>query len=519
MIGLLGLCSFALLAWAAAPSWLADRHQHGVRKIVTALAALQCLSASVGLIVWITSGRMAIDSIWWQSSQTPLSIGFRYDGVSGLMFALVSFVGWIICRHSVRYLDGEARQGRYFRWTAVTLGAVSLMVLSGNLLMFILMWISTSLGLHQLLMHYGNRAGASRAAWTKFTVSRVGDAALIAAMVLLFRSVGSLDFGVIFAAMPETAEGNPMITAAGWLLIVGAVTKSAQFPTHIWLPQTMETPTPVSALMHAGIVNAGGYLIVRTSPIVSLVPSAMTALIIAGGFTAIYASVVMLTQTSVKRSLAYSTIAQMGFMLLQCGLGAFSAAMLHIVAHSLYKAHAFLGSGSILKTEARSADALLPTRSVGWPALLATFGLCFAAYCGLAMVAGVSPVDKPSGFLLGMVIVMAVVHWLVESMRMGSAWFTSRGITIGLTLMVSYLASFRLIDFVVAGEIGMASITLSMWIATGFVLIGFGGLFAFHRLLVSQSRPRWLTHLQIHASNGFYLEALVRRFFNPLASN
>ncbi|MEM9364365.1 MAG: proton-conducting transporter membrane subunit [Planctomycetota bacterium] len=519
MIGLLGLCSFALLAWAVVPSWWSDGHHRSVRKIVTTLAALQCVSASVGLICWLVTNRTAIDSIWWQSTQTPLSIGFRYDGVSGLMFTLVSFVGWIICRHSVRYLDGEVRQGRYFRWTAVTLGAVSLMVLSGNLLMFILMWVSTSLGLHQLLMHYGDRPGASRAAWTKFTISRVGDAALIAAMVLLFRSVGSLDFGAIFAAMPATSEGSPMITAAGWLLMVGAVTKSAQFPTHIWLPQTMETPTPVSALMHAGIVNAGGYLIVRTSPIVSLVPSAMTALILAGGITAIYASLVMLTQTSVKRSLAYSTIAQMGFMLLQCGLGAFSAAMLHIVAHSLYKAHAFLGSGSILKTEARSADALEPTQKVGWATMVTAFALCVVTYFGMAVIAGVSPTEKPSGFLLGMVIVLAVAHWLLESIRMGSAWFTSRASLIGLLLMIGYLASYRLIDFVVAGDVGALAITGSMWAATGIVLVGFGALFAFHRLLASETRPRWLINLHVHASNGFYLEALVRRFFNPLASS
>jgi len=133
----------------------------------------------------------------------------------------------------------------------------------------------------------------------------------------------------------------PGLTAICLLLVGVAMLKSAQFPFHSWLPDTMETQTPLSALMHAGIINAGGFLIVRLSPVVSLSPVALNTLAIVGAFTAIFASLVMMTQASIKRMLALSTIAQMGFMMLQCGLGAFSIAVLHIVAHSLYKAHAF----------------------------------------------------------------------------------------------------------------------------------------------------------------------------------
>ncbi len=311
-------------------SWVNSR-VGAFRQFVTQIAGLQFAIAGCFAVAhaagWVPVIHAVLASF---AGELPIAVTVYYDGVASLMLALVSFVGWVICRYSIRYLDGEATQGRYFRWTAFTIGAVSLMVISGNLLMFVATWVMTSLGLHQLLMHYGHRPAAKRAAWTKFTISRIGDAALVAAIVILYSEFKTLDFAELFAVAGSLASVTPAMHVAGFLLVAGAVTKSAQFPFHTWLPQTMETPTPVSALMHAGIVNAGGYLIIRTSPLVSLTPSALTTLAIIGGVTACFAAVVMLTQTSVKKSLAYSTIAQMGFMMLQCGLGAFSAAMLHI---------------------------------------------------------------------------------------------------------------------------------------------------------------------------------------------
>ena len=282
---------------------------------------------------------------------SSLSIGMYFDGATGLMLMLVSFVGLVVCRFSIRYLDGEAMQGRYFRWIGFTVGAVSLMVVAGNLLLFFVAWVATSFGLHQLLLHYGHRVAAHRAAWTKFAISRLGDAFLIGALVLTFNMFGTFELSELFSQVNDVVSTSQITgghAAIGWLLVLGALTKSAQFPFHTWLPDTMETPTPVSALMHAGIVNAGGYLIIRMSPLVALAPSALMTLAVVGAFTACFAGVVMMTQPSIKRALAYSTIAQMGFMMLQCGLGAFAAAMLHILAHSLYKAHAFLSSGSVI---------------------------------------------------------------------------------------------------------------------------------------------------------------------------
>ncbi len=185
--------------------------------------------------------------------------------------------------------------------------------------------------------------------------------ALLVAMILTYYCFGSFDYRDIFASAANAqfviADKYHLLSWIGTLFVIGAMTKSAQIPFHSWLPDTMETPTPVSALMHAGIINAGGFLIIRLSPLVSQSHVALDLLAIVGAATAILGAVVMLTQTSIKRTLAYSTIAQMGFMMLQCGLGAFSAALLHIIAHSLYKAHAFLSSGSVLESAARMANA------------------------------------------------------------------------------------------------------------------------------------------------------------------
>ncbi len=357
-----------LLATACLPSAIANTKVRLVRGFVTLLVALQCLLAFCLATGYVAMGSEPLSTSVLGTLDASNFAGIYYDGATALMLALVSFVGFVVSRFSIRYLDGEAMQGRYFRWLGFTIGAVSLMVIAGNLLLFFAAWVMTSFGLHQLLLHYRHREAAHRAAWTKFTISRLGDAFLIAALILTFKTFGTFELSTLFEsakALAGTTALTPSHVAIGWLLVLGAVTKSAQFPFHTWLPDTMETPTPVSALMHAGIVNAGGYLIIRMSPLVALAPAALITLALIGAFTACFAGVVMMTQPSVKRALAYSTIAQMGFMMLQCGLGAYSAAMLHILAHSLYKAHAFLSSGSVVSQSLATAGAKSPTPSLG----------------------------------------------------------------------------------------------------------------------------------------------------------
>jgi NAD(P)H-quinone oxidoreductase subunit 5 len=256
------------------------------------------------------------------------------------------------------------------------------------------------------------------AARKKFLFSRLGDIALLAALWFAWRAFGTLDYAALFAG--ASREEAPLQTIA-LLLVVAAVLKSAQFPFHGWLPDTMETPTPVSALMHAGIINAGGFLIIRFSPLMAQAPKALELLAAVGGFTALFGSLVMITQTSVKRTLAFSTVAQMGFMMLQCGLGAFALALLHIAAHSLYKAHAFLSSGSVIAAS-RSAGSP-PARSYrGLLGALAAFAVAGVLVALLSFLSGSAPWEDSGRFGLGLILAVALAqllwHW----------WSTSSGV-------------------------------------------------------------------------------------------
>ena len=556
LVFLLILPAITLAALVCLPNGWVNPRAAGFRQVVTRIAGLQFAVATCYAVAQAIGWLPVIHVVLARfAAELPIAVTIHYDGVASLMLMLVSFVGWVICQYSIRYLDGEATQGRYFRWTAFTIGAVSLMVISGNLLMFLAAWIMTSLGLHQLLMHYGHRPAAKRAAWTKFVISRFGDAALLAVVVILYSQFQTLDFPELFAAAGSLERVPAAMHWVGFLLVIGAVLKSAQFPFHTWLPQTMETPTPVSALMHAGIVNAGGYLIIRTSPLVSLTPWALTTLAIVGGVTACYGAVVMLTQTSVKKSLAYSTVAQMGFMMLQCGLGAYSAAMLHILAHSLYKAHAFLSSGSVIaelaKTNPPAATAppvagtmhcLANTvaskkgsgpngakhplgRSGYWgqtpfsvPSLVIA-GTMIVALLGTALaVVGVDPMTKPGGWLLGGILSLALTHWVGLVMRKASPAMLVRAMLIAGGLCWIYAVSFLMVDQIIMASLPVSVSPELYWFVAAVVAMGFGGMFALHSALSVGVQSPTFRRWRIHASNGFYVENSLRRIFGPLVN-
>jgi NAD(P)H-quinone oxidoreductase subunit 5 len=273
-----------------------------------------------------------------------LGFAARLDAVSAVMLVLVTFVGWVVVRYSANYMDGEAEQGPFTGWLCATLAVVMLLVIAGNTLQLAIAWILTSVFLHKLLLFYPERVAAQRAARKKWVTARAGDAALIVAVVVLYNQFGTGDIAAILSAA-SAADSVPGATWVAAALALAAILKSAQFPTHGWLTEVMETPTPVSALLHAGVINAGGFLLIRFADVMLLSPAVLAVLVMLGGFTALFGGLVMLTQSAVKTSLAWSTVAQMGFMILQCGLALFPLALLHIVAHSLYKAHAFLASG------------------------------------------------------------------------------------------------------------------------------------------------------------------------------
>lgn len=446
-----------------------------------------------------------------------IGLSIRLDALSAVMFGLIAFIGAIVVRFSRHYLDGDPRHGVFLGWLCLTLAAVLLLVVSGNLFQLVTAWITTSIALQRLLLFYKNRPGAIVAARKKSIAARASDACLIVAAVLLAQAFGTTDIATILdSARAAFAAGEspaaPRI--AGLFLAVAALLKSAQFPAHGWLPEVMETPTPVSALLHAGIINAGGFLVVRFADVMLLSTASLHLLIIVGGFTALFASVVMLTQTSVKVALAYSTVAQMGFMLFQCGLGAFHIAVLHIVAHSLYKAHAFLSSGSIVEI-ARAYRA--PAGGKRHPVrVLVSLAGAFAIFVGIGELLDVSVSDKPAIVALGAILVMGLTHLLAQAME-GRA----NGYVIGRTLLAATaiaLAYFilgigaeRMLASVLppAQQPDIATLALMALAVTSF------GLVTLMQLLAPATTRGWQA-AYVHIRNGFYVNALFNRMVHAL---
>jgi NAD(P)H-quinone oxidoreductase subunit 5 len=502
-----------LLAALILPTDFANRHGQRFAAISASLALSVFGLAVCAALDQFLSGPFDIEIAGFGL----LRVDVYFDNLSALMMLLVSFLGAVVIRYSVNYLAGDLQQGRFIKWLCVTVGSVLTLIISGNLLIFFLAWMATSLSLHKLLTFYPERPAAMLAARKKFLISRLGDACLAGALVLTWRCFGTWKFTEMFAAAASLrAHGGAYsgcLGASSILLVAGALMKSAQFPFHSWLPDTMETPTPVSALMHAGIINAGGFLIVRLSPIIAGSPAALNALALAGAFTALFASVVMLTQTSVKRSLAYSTIAQMGFMMLQCGLGAFSLAVLHIVAHSLYKAHSFLSSGSIV---AMSKSAWVPLeRPATHPLILAgTLGTAVALTWLIGMLFGVTLTSGAEVLLLGAVFTMALAYLLWNlwasshrSALLGWGLFTGTGATAAYFAL--HLISEKLLASSVAQYAPVRS-PLEYGVMTLIVLL-FMAVLIFQSQLPGWSATRWGRALYVHASQGFYTGAIGNR--------
>ncbi len=456
-------------------------------------------------------------------------IGFTvyYDALSAVMTLLVAFVGVIVIDYSRNYLDGDPAQGRFVKWLCLTLAAVMTLMISGNLLQFTLAWVATSLCLHQLLVFYGDRRAARLAARKKFIASRLGDLCLIGAMAAIFGMFGSLDFATLFGQADSLRESGAVPAGIHWvaiLLVVGAMLKSAQFPFHGWLTEVMETPTPVSALLHAGIINAGGFLILRLSDIVSLSVPALQTLAVVGGFTALFGSVVMLTQSSVKVSLAWSTISQMGFMMLQCGLGAFSAAALHIIAHSLYKAHAFLSSGSIIDLSRGSWVAEAHGKPHPARLVLALVG-AVALTWGVSIAFGASLTRAPGVFALGAILVMGVTHLVANAIDERPSFFVvARGVGLAVGVAVAYFALQLGFEHLMAGTLppkGSVRGPLDLAIVA-LVVVMFGVVTVLQNTMPFRMHDARWRAVYVHLFNGFYVNAatnrLVERFW-PVDTN
>ena len=286
---------------------------------------------------------------WMVVGDWSLTWGFSVDEISIVMLGLVTFISLVVQVYSIGYMSGDPRLSWYFAVHALFAGAMLALVLADNLLFLYFCWELVGLGSYLLIGFWFEKKAASEAAKKAFITTRLGDVGLLIGIILLFKATGTFHIPSIIHAAQNGAISESTLMWSSLMIFLGAMGKSAQFPFHVWLPDAMEGPTPVSALIHAAtMVVAGVYLIARMLPLLEIVPGFLTIVALVGLFTFLFAGIIALVMTDIKKVLAYSTISHLGLMILTLGAGGLAAAMFHLVVHGFSKALLFLGAGSVM---------------------------------------------------------------------------------------------------------------------------------------------------------------------------
>ncbi|MEE9264169.1 MAG: NADH-quinone oxidoreductase subunit L, partial [Vicinamibacteria bacterium] len=366
---------------------------------------------TVKLFTWIPG--MGVPMVDGSLADLNIAWEYRLDSLSMVMTLVVTGVGFLIHVYSIGYMSHDEGYARYFSYLNLFSFFMLNLVLGANFLLMFIGWEGVGLCSYLLIGFWFERKSAADAGKKAFIVNRIGDAGFLLAMMLIFVNFGSLDFYVVMGAVadrftqPEVGFG--LLSVIGILLFVGATGKSAQIPLYVWLPDAMEGPTPVSALIHAAtMVTAGVYMVARCGVLFEHAPLALAVVAVVGAVTAIFAASIGLVQNDIKRVLAYSTVSQLGYMFLACGVGAFGAGIFHLVTHAFFKACLFLGSGSVIHSMEhaehesgghRSYTEMQDMRHMGglyryMPKTGLTFMIATAAIAGVPLTAGFFSKDE-----------------------------------------------------------------------------------------------------------------------------
>ncbi len=375
---------------------------------------------------------------WISSGSFKAGINFQVDQLSGLYLLVITGVGFLIHVYSVGYMHGESGYYRFFAYLNLFVFFMLILVLGDSFLLMFVGWEGVGLCSYLLIGYYFEKDSAAEAAKKAFLFNRVGDFGVLSAVLLIFLTFGSIEFGTINnEAVSRLEYGGGLVTAITLLLFLGATGKSAQIPLYVWLPDAMEGPTPVSALIHAAtMVTAGLYMVARLSHLFVLAPFTMNVIAVVGTVTALLAATVAITQTDIKRVLAYSTVSQLGYMFLAMGVGAFGAGVFHVMTHAFFKALLFLGSGSVILAVHHEQD----MRKMGalknkLPITYITMLLGTLAISGIPFFSGFFSKDE--------------ILWKAYSSPLGNPWLWGVGfLTAGLTAF--YM--FRMIYLTFHGE-------------------------------------------------------------------
>jgi NADH-quinone oxidoreductase subunit L len=380
--------------------------------LVVSLIACASVVASFGWVVKILAALGPLEAAyvesyftWIQSGTFQVGVDLSVDRLTAVMLLVVTGIGSLIHIYAVGYMAHEGGYYRFFAYLNLFMFFMLILVLGGNFLLMFVGWEGVGLCSYLLIGFYILKKSAGDAAKKAFIVNRIGDFGFTLAMFLIVVNFGTLDFQKVFEAVkPMPVEQTAgLLTAVALLLFVGAAGKSAQVPLYVWLPDAMEGPTPVSALIHAAtMVTAGVYMVARAAVIYQHAPIAMDVVAVIGLLTAVLAATIGITQNDIKRVFAYSTVSQLGYMFIACGVGAFSAGIYHVVTHAFFKALLFLGAGSVIHALEGEQDL---TKMGGlWKKIPITFGVLA---CAWVAISGIPPF---AGFYSKDEILLAAHH-------------------------------------------------------------------------------------------------------------
>jgi NADH-quinone oxidoreductase subunit L len=394
--------------------------RHSSKKAITTVA-LVFSGAAFAMALFLSAGFSAASAPyfydlahWIRSGSFQVDFSFYLDQLSLVMLLVVTGVGFLIHIYSVGYMADDDGYYRFMSYLNLFMFFMLTLVLAKNYLVMFIGWEGVGLASYLLIGFWFTKDSAASAGKKAFIVNRIGDFGFLIALFLMINHFGSLDFTRVFDAvrlLPVETAGAGTLTAIGLLLMVGAAGKSAQIPLYVWLPDAMEGPTPVSALIHAAtMVTAGVYMVARSSAIFDRAPMALTVVAIIGTLTALFAATIGIAQTDIKKVLAYSTVSQLGYMFMACGVGAFSAGIFHLMTHAFFKGLLFLAAGSVIHGVGGEQD----MRKMGglrtyMPWTFATMGVATLAIAGIPPLAGFWSKDE----ILWQAYNSSWVYWLI----------------------------------------------------------------------------------------------------------
>lgn len=505
---LLSVCAYILTAVA---SWFQSGINPTLVKSLAKIASILTILLAVGVVTILVANGPTNSSLFIYEG---LGLSLRFDAIGVIMYTMIAFLAYIVMRFSFNYLEGDSRHGAFLGRLASAIASVQLLVMSGNLAILFVAWVATSISLHRLLLYYPDRPGAIIAARKKFIVARISDLCLAIGFMLIYEQFKTGELTAIMSYMETISWATlpPGVELAVFCLALAAIFKSAQLPTHGWLIEVMETPTPVSALLHAGLLNAGPFLVIRFAFLFNLGISGSFTLILVGALTALFGSLVFLTQTSVKTALSYSSIAHMGFSLLVCGLGAFPAAMLHLVAHSFYKAHSFLSSGSVIDqvrasyvtVTGRSGD----IRKIGLGLLVA-----IASFAGMFFLFGLHTSENYALMFLCLVITLGLSRLLIPAFdTINNMQLILRVLVLSISVIAAFLLLESGVSVLMASslpvDLGLTQIEL---MTMGVLALGFASVILLQVMAPMLVHKTSYQALVIHLKNGLYINTLFDR--------